>query len=270
MLFNLNNVGNEIKNVNKKLQDLEVNLVESQNRIEQIKSLETKVATIEKEKSNLKMEGIKLFEKVNDTEEEYSNKLEDIEHKLESVIVALNTLQNSSPIARTIKTGKRKLTEGNDKKTEDNQEIYKSAPTGETQNPEVKFTHVTILKQPHVIDDAALNAIEENSWKECPLCGKTFKSEVTSKNHDKKLHMTPGPGKDRSYKCNYCSTNNLKRQELYNHILESHKKCTICDKVCPTQSSFESHMKAIHLKPSSKHTLEREPSLKNYKNKKFD
>ena len=104
----------------------------------------------------------------------------------------------------------------------------------------------------------------------CPLCGKIFKSEVTSQNHDKKLHMTPGPGKDRSYKCNYCSTNNLKRQELYNHILESHKKCTICDKVCPTQSSFESHMKAIHLKPSSKHTLEREPSLKNYKNKKVD
>ena len=51
--------------------------------------------------------------------------------------------------------------------------------------------------------------------------------------------------------CNYCSTNNLKRQELYNHILESDEKCTICDKVCPTQSSYENHMKAIHLKPCS-------------------
>ena len=33
------------------------------------------------------------------------------------------------------------------------------------QTPEVKFTHVTLLKQPYVIDDAALNAIEDNSWK---------------------------------------------------------------------------------------------------------
>ena len=113
MLVNLNN---EIKSVNNKLKDLEVHLVESQNRFELIKILENKVSIIEKEKSNLKIEGHKLLEKVNDIEEEYSNKLEEIEHKLESVIVALNTAQNSSPIARTIKTGKRKLTEENLKK----------------------------------------------------------------------------------------------------------------------------------------------------------
>ena len=106
MLVNLNNVGNEIKSINKKLKDLEVHLVESQNRIEQIQILETKVATIEKEKSNLKIEGKKLLEKVNDIEEVFSNKLEDIEHKLEFVIVALNTVQNSSSVAITIKTGK--------------------------------------------------------------------------------------------------------------------------------------------------------------------
>ena len=64
----------------------------------------------------------------------------------------------------------------------------------------------------------------ENAWKECLICNKKFKSEITSQNHDKKLHMTPGPGKDRSYKCIYCSSNNLKRQELYDHILNSHKK----------------------------------------------
>ena len=61
-----------------------------------------------------------------------------------------------------------------------------------------------------------------------------------------------------------------KYQETIGKVMESHKKCTICDKVCPTKSSFESHMKAFHWKPSSKHSLEREPSLKNYKNKSFN
>ena len=82
--------------------------------------------------------------------------------------------------------------------------------------------------------------------------------------------MTPGPGRDRSYKCDYCSEINFKKPELYNHIISTHKKCTVCAKVCPTQNSFENHMKAIHNKSSSKHTLEREPSLKNYKNKKYN
>ena len=82
--------------------------------------------------------------------------------------------------------------------------------------------------------------------------------------------MTPGSRKDKSFKCDYCSKTNLTRQPLYNHILNKHKKCTMCAKVCPTQNSFENHMKVIHHTSSSKHTLEREPSLKNYKNKKFN
>ena len=77
-------------------------------------------------------------------------------------------------------------------------------------------------------------------------------------------------GKDKSFKCDYCSETNLTRQALYNHILNKHKKCTMCEKICPTQNSFENHMKVIHHTSSSKHTLEREPSLKNYKNKKFN
>ena len=95
----------------------------------------------------------------------------------------------------------------------------------------------------------------DNAWQECLICNKKFKSEITSQNHDKKLHMTPGPGKDRSFKCDNCSETNLNRQELYNHILNKHKKCTICEKICPNQNSFENHMKVIHHTSSSKHTL---------------
>ena len=82
--------------------------------------------------------------------------------------------------------------------------------------------------------------------------------------------MTPGPGRDRSYKCDYCSEVNFNRSELINHILKNHKKCTICAKICPTQNLFENHMKSIHHKASPKHTLEREPSLENYKNKRYN
>ena len=75
------------------------------------------------------------------------------------------------------------------------------------------------------------------------------------------------PGRDQSYKFDYCIEINFKKPEQYNHNKSTHKKCTVCAKVCPTQNSFENHMKAIHNKSSLKHTLEREPSLKTYKNK---
>ena len=82
--------------------------------------------------------------------------------------------------------------------------------------------------------------------------------------------MKPSPGNDPSYECDYCSEINLKNPQLYNQIIIIHKKCTVCAKVCPTQNSFENHMKAIHNKFYSKHTLEREPCLKFNKNKKYN
>ena len=107
------------------------------------------------------------------------------------------------------------------------------------------------------------------AWSECVLCDTKFKSEVTSVNHDKKLHMTPGPGRDISFKYDYCSEENFNRSEPIYHILKNHKNCTICAKVCPTQNLFENHMKAIHHKASQKYTFERKPSLKKYKNKMY-
>ena len=54
----------------------------------------------------MKSEGAKLLERVNNIEEEYSNKLEDIELKLESVKLASNSVHNHPPMSRTIHTGK--------------------------------------------------------------------------------------------------------------------------------------------------------------------
>ena len=49
--------------------------------MEQIKSLEGKVTGLKNENSILKHEGNKLLEKVNEIEEEYINKFEEIENK---------------------------------------------------------------------------------------------------------------------------------------------------------------------------------------------
>ena len=103
---------------------------------------------------------------------------------------------------------------------------------------------------------------------ECKVCEQLFRNEITSKNHDRKVHVTLGPGDTVSYKCDYCKSLQLTREQLFNHIPNNHKRCTICAKVFSTSKSFEKHDKPNHHKATAKHTLEREPSLKNSKNKK--
>ena len=53
---------------------------------------------MKKKNFKLKIEGNKLSEKVNDIEEEYSTKLEELEQKLELTIVTLNTAQNREKV----------------------------------------------------------------------------------------------------------------------------------------------------------------------------
>ena len=41
---------------------------------------------------------------------------------------------------------------------------------------------------------------------ECKVCEKKFISKKASQDHDRKLHLTLGPGNNVSYKCDYCKT----------------------------------------------------------------
>ena len=79
--------------------------------------------------------------------------------------------------------------------------------------------------------------------------------------------MTQGTVK--KYKCDYCSETFKSTTQIFEHIKDDHQKCTICARIFPEAKSLETHVKAVHKNAVYKHTLERDPSLKNHKNKRF-
>ena len=109
----------------------------------------------------------------------------------------------------------------------------------------------------------SLNEIENK----CVLCDKNFKSEANLKTHDKRCHMKKGS--DNEYCCQYCSKTFSDKGSLVEHITNQHKKCCVCNNIFPSEKVLEAHAKAVHKKVQFKHTIEREPSFKNHKNKKY-
>ena len=59
-----------------------------------------------------------------------------------------------------------------------------------------------------------------------------------------------------------------KTSELSVHMTERHTTCTYCRKLFSTPKVLEIHIQAIHKKENMKHTIEREPSLKDHKMKR--
>ena len=60
---------------------------------------------------------------------------------------------------------------------------------------------------------------------ECKVCEQLFRNEITSKNHDRKVHWTLGPRDTVSYKCDYCKSLQPTREQLLNHITNNHTRC---------------------------------------------
>ena len=120
--------------------------------------------------------------------------------------------------------------------------------------------------------DSKLHETKTTDWSKCIICIKIFKSKATSTNHDKKFHMNKEiiP----QYKCDHCNAVFEIKFHLCDHLEQKHIKCTSCSKIFSSKPSLETHMKIFHkqvsLVVSSKHTLERDPSLKNHKNKKVN
>ena len=84
--------------------------------------------------------------------------------------------------------------------------------------------------------------------------------------HDQRFHLRQGT--DNEFKCDFCNETFADKIMLCDHIPNIHKKCTLCAKMFPTTDSLETHVLAVHKKRKSKHTIERDPSMKNHKNKR--
>ena len=76
-------------------------------------------------------------------------------------------------------------------------------------------------------------------------------------------------GTENMYCCKYCAETFSDIVQLAGHITSYHKKCYVCENIFPSQRDIETHMKTVHKREISKHSLSREPSVRNHKNKNF-
>ena len=109
----------------------------------------------------------------------------------------------------------------------------------------------------------SLNIVET----ECTMCKKKFKNENNLKTHDLRYHIKKGT--ENVYSCKYFAQTFSNKGELVGHITSYHKKCNVCENIFPSPRDINMHMKAVHKRDISKHSLAREPSLRNHKNKTF-
>ena len=84
--------------------------------------------------------------------------------------------------------------------------------------------------------------------------------------HDQRFHLRQGTVNE--FKCDFCNETFADKIMLCDHITNLHKKCTLCAKRFPTTDSLETHVLAVHKKSKSNHKIERDPSMKNHKNKR--
>ena len=115
----------------------------------------------------------------------------------------------------------------------------------------------------HVADNNMHNSV----YIRCVICAKKFKTEEKNINtHDLKYHMKKGFSN--GYSCEYCSRSCLAKINLLGHITNQHKKHDIIQNTFQSEKVLETHKRPVHNKVQLKHTIKREPSFKNHKNKK--
>jgi hypothetical protein len=100
----------------------------------------------------------------------------------------------------------------------------------------------------------------------CEICRREFKNENNLENHDKRYHIIKGTN---LYKCENCDEKLENKNKLKHHINKEHITCSLCEKVYPTITSLNNHITAVHDKLKPKHNIEREPSLRIHKVKRF-
>ena len=102
----------------------------------------------------------------------------------------------------------------------------------------------------------------------CDICESAFKTLANLKRHDQRFHLKLGSNSE--FKCDFCNDIFADKNKLTDHALNFHKKCPLCAKRFSTMESFETHDIAVHKKRKTKHKIERDPSMKNHKNKRHN
>ena len=101
----------------------------------------------------------------------------------------------------------------------------------------------------------------------------TTKTESTNINRavpDKnKISHTPDKSESEN-SCPHCPNRFKSANNLKNHMLKYHEykqKCTFCARSFSDEELLETHITSVHKKENSKHKIDREPSLANQKQK---
>ena len=192
-----------------------------------------------------------LVDRVGDIEEEFSNKLEQLEKGMED---------SSKQYQETIKQLEKRIEV---LETMINQPIN----VHEKQVPLVDSHSIpTTISD---IENKVNNKPRSDNEIKCDICKKIFKSSDNLKTHDEKFHMKRIANRDPIYKCDQCTFTSTDKSEVYIHINEKHNKCDICQRIFTNIKTLDTHVKAIHKKEITKHSIEKEPSLKNHKIKKI-
>ena len=93
-------------------------------------------------------------------------------HPAHSAILALHTAKNSSSMVKTINTGKQRL-------DTDHLVILYCVNKREAEKQEVKFTKVISESVSEDTSDSPYYPPIDNTWRECPMCNKKDKCEIT-------------------------------------------------------------------------------------------
>ena len=126
------------------------------------------------------------------------------------------------------------------------------------------FDNITIKDQSHGTLISSLEVLDNRETK-CIHCQKEFKTRSNLKIHVKKFH---------SLKCEFlnCKTIFMDNAQLETHKEANHMKCEECGKLFMTKIRLNDHFIVDHrdkMNPMrTKHSIEREPSLKNHKIKR--
>ena len=134
---------------------------------------------------------------------------------------------------------------------------------GET-NVEIECMKCTI----HFMTIDEYNNHKETCKLQCPKCDKFFKNKNNLNIHARKFHEIENI--DDAYECDVCWAPISTKSMIRKHKRNDHYQCKKCEKFCKDKFTLDEHMIQIHIENSRKHTLEREPSLRNHKLKKTD
>lgn len=237
---------NKTGKLQKLREDITNEISEYDNKIDKfLGSINDRIEAIDDEYSNKLQETEEKFRPLTKQTEKTKNKLETLEEKYKFLQRQINKLVNSDQDQIEIEVGYDILEKAN------NQSLAGTNKSNGEENTE----HIQTTET------------HEEEY-ECEICRKKFKSLNNMKKHDIKFHMKHGSNNENLYKCDQCNNMFKNKQEVPAHIIDHHLKCKTCARTFPNTKSLNVHITAIHSRGSLKHTIEREPSLKNHKIKK--